>query len=158
MPAGKSDQRHGNRKSSADERTDVGHKTQEGRANSPQQRVRHTNKIKRDSKQEAVTGVHQELKQEIAAQAAAGVVERLSHEVELTAARQPDRAIAQVFPPEEHKQGENDYDSRGFNRAGKRPQQSAQVLHQIRRGSRDLNWDWAGRLSFVLQVILAGSR
>src|ERR1700693_3371855 len=101
MPAWKDNQGHGNRKSGADERTDVGHKAQQSRENSPQQRVRNADKIKRDSKQEAITGIDQELKQEIAAQPAAGVVEGLSHQVELTASRQPDCAIAQIFSPDE---------------------------------------------------------
>ena len=116
------------RKHRRDHRPDVGHEAHHRGQRAPQHRARHADQPQPQRHRHAVAGVDDQLHDQVLADARAGLVHRVGGAVQV-AAEQPQHAVAQVLPVEQHQEQEHQHDA-GI---GQRPADRAEPLAGLAR-------------------------
>ena len=124
-PAGIDGDRKREREERRDDRTDIGDEAQQPAEHAPKDRVRNADQPEPDADRDGVGRVHDQLHQEISADAARGVVERLRGARQIARAGETDQAVAQILALQQHEDHEDDDDAGGGERADERSDDGA---------------------------------
>ena len=121
--------------------SDERHEAQDNREHAPEQRIGHADQPQADADRNAVGDVHEQLHQQVAAHPLRRITQRLRRPVQISAADQPDEAVAQVLSLQQHEHDKHDDDARGRQRFDQRTDDRLQHLQRCRVGLPDLNRD-----------------
>ena len=121
--------------------SDERHEAQDNREHAPEQRIGHADQPQSDADGNAVGRIHDKLHQQVPTHALGGVAQRLGGAVQVSATDQPDEAVAQVLPLQQHEHHKHDDDACGRQRFDQRTDDRLQHLQRCRVGLPDLNGD-----------------
>ena len=140
-PARIDSDRKGEREGGGDDRSDERHEAQDDREHAPEQRIGHADQPQADADGNAVGDVHDQLHQQIAAHPLGSVAQGLRCPVQIAGAEQPDEAVAQVLPLQQHEHNKDDDDACGCQRLDQGSDDRLQHLQRRGVGLSDLNRD-----------------
>ena len=102
--------RQGHRKTSGDERADVGDEPQQECDDAPKDRARKADEIEANSNDDAEGSVHKRLNQKKPAEPPGSVIHRQGRALQIARSDKPDEAIAQILALQKNEDDENNDD------------------------------------------------